>query len=331
MPGLLSDLIDPAQGNGLMSFAANLAQRGHSPGLKQLGGAYQATREQMQAQQEYARKQKLQGLQDQVIKGYGDESVLRQIGILSPEALAQVLGRALMPTSEQLPAADLQYLNRINQDRAAKGQPPIGLEDYIKDYKQNYGTSSQVVQLPDGTFSIISTGNRAGVNSTNLPGAPAQFSETLQGRIEYSKTFQRMAAELEGTFSKQAIDAKDTLVLLDSAEKLLKQRPTASGTGAVWDAAAGFFGVADAGADTAATLDIVAAKLLSKVPRFEGPQSDKDIDQYRAASGRLNDRTLPVNVRMAALNEMRELAKRQAKNTGASDPLAAEAKRRGLE
>ncbi|MFE6189977.1 hypothetical protein ACFQ6U_36855, partial [Streptomyces sp. NPDC056465] len=69
----------------------------------------------------------------------------------------------------------------------------------------------------------------------------------------------------------------------------------------------GAFNVSTEGAKATAGLNVLAAKLVGKVPRFEGPQSDKDVMLYRQAAGDLANPQLPVGTRMAALQTMRDL------------------------
>jgi len=106
----------------------------------------------------------------------------------------------------------------------------------------------------------------------------------------------------------------------DRALELLKLGPTASGIGALADSGAAFFGQATPGAKIAAQLDIISAGMIKNVPRFEGPQSDKDVDQYKSAAGRVGDRTLPVEIRMAAAEEVKSLAQKASEQQGKSFP-----------
>ena len=45
------------------------------------------------------------------------------------------------------------------------------------------------------------------------------------------------------------------------------------------------------------------------VPRFEGPQSDKDTASYKEAAGQLADASLPTEIRKAAGKEVLRLMK----------------------
>lgn len=83
--------------------------------------------------------------------------------------------------------------------------------------------------------------------------------------------------------------------------------PTGSGIGAVYDAAAGFFGATPAGAAEADSLKVVAARLTQRIPRFEGPQSDKDLALYKQAAGDAGNEKLPRLRRIAAIKTMRSI------------------------
>lgn len=62
-----------------------------------------------------------------------------------------------------------------------------------------------------------------------------------------------------------------------------------------------------AGAPEAARLKVVGGNLTSLVPRFEGPQSDRDTQAYREMAGQIGDDTIPVPQRLAALNQVETL------------------------
>jgi hypothetical protein len=47
--------------------------------------------------------------------------------------------------------------------------------------------------------------------------------------------------------------------------------------------------------------------LVAKMPRMEGPQSDKDVALYRESAGRIGDSTIPIARRKAALETVKEL------------------------
>lgn len=103
---------------------------------------------------------------------------------------------------------------------------------------------------------------------------------------------------------------------VDRALELLKQGPTASGAGSLMDSTASFFGKSTKGADLASQLDTISGWLTSNVPRMEGPQSDKDVANYRIMAAAVGDRTKPVSQRIAAAEELKGLQAKYAELNG---------------
>ncbi|WP_329762629.1 hypothetical protein [Stenotrophomonas maltophilia] len=157
--------------------------------------------------------------------------------------------------------------------------------------------------------------------------APALQQVETQGAIDRAAGTAQVEAGAERQKKNQAImrDARETLSLLDQAETLLN---TASGGSAqaARDSVLGAFNVSTEGAKATAGLNVLAAKLVGKVPRFEGPQSDKDVMLYRQAAGDLANPQLPVGTRMAALQTMRDLNTVYANSPQLGSPQAAPAR-----
>ena len=99
-------------------------------------------------------------------------------------------------------------------------------------------------------------------------------------------------------------------------------RPTGSGIGSVVDTVGGWAGVSMPGAAEAADLRVVAGQLISKVPRFEGPQSDKDTALYRQMAAEAGNEKTPIATRLSAVRKMREVYGRYER--GESGRLAGE-------
>jgi hypothetical protein len=114
----------------------------------------------------------------------------------------------------------------------------------------------------------------------------------------------------------QGKSATEAIAAVDRARQLLKQGPTASGIGQLVDSGMNFLGQTSKGAEAAAALDVVAGDLTRSIPRMEGPQSDRDVEQYRIQAGRAADRTTPVPQRLAALDEVERLNRKYASLNG---------------
>lgn len=94
------------------------------------------------------------------------------------------------------------------------------------------------------------------------------------------------------------------------AESLLTNKakpPTGSGVGAAYDTAAGWVGMNPAGSVEAQKLKAVGGALVSKMPRMEGPQSDRDVALYKEMAGMVGDASVPIERRVAALEEVKSI------------------------
>lgn len=122
------------------------------------------------------------------------------------------------------------------------------------------------------------------------------------------------SATFEKTQALQQQQQKDLTLAIGELEKATKDgglidQSTGSGLGRATDVAASFVGKATPGAIAIAKLKPIADLTLKMVPRFEGPQSDKDTQSYKEAAGQLADASLPTNIRKAAGREVLRLMK----------------------
>lgn len=101
----------------------------------------------------------------------------------------------------------------------------------------------------------------------------------------------------------------------------LLEQSTGSGIGRAYDASAAFFGQATEGAKAAAALAPIADLVLKMVPRFEGPQSDKDTQSYKEAAGQLANSGLPNETRREAAKVIIRLMKERGEQFGMTDQM----------
>jgi len=135
----------------------------------------------------------------------------------------------------------------------------------------------------------------------------AQAAGTATGRAQVERASQ--ANEIAGVIAE-----------LEQAVKPggLIDRSTGSGAGALADVAAGFVGIGTPGAVAIGKLQPIADMVLKIVPRFEGPQSDKDTASYKEAAGKLADPATPNNIRRAAANEILRILRDRKGRLGSS-------------
>lgn len=154
------------------------------------------------------------------------------------------------------------------------------------------------VELADGSIGVMDLGTGeitpARVGGQVAKGKPSAFAEkTAAQRKQLGVDLDRTIGELTEVTKKGG--------LIDQA--------TGSGIGRAIDVSAGFFGQATPGAIAIGKLAPIADMVLKMVPRFEGPQSDKDTRSYKEAAGQLADPTLPNEIRKQAALQIVRLMK----------------------
>lgn len=121
-----------------------------------------------------------------------------------------------------------------------------------------------------------------------------------------------------GDLQKKADSANVMGSLTDKARTILKE---GDATGSILGATGAFgkrlVGTSDKSTRANAALDVIAGNLTSAVPRMEGPQSDADRAFYKEQAGKVNDKTLPLEDRLASLNAIDEI---NAKYAGINTP-----------
>lgn len=171
---------------------------------------------------------------------------------------------------------------------------------------------TQQVTMSDGTIGIMNmdTGQvtPASLGGAPVKGKPSAFAEkTAIQRNQLMTDLDRTIAELEDAAKPKGLIAQST----------------GSGAGRLIDVGAAFIGEATPGAIAASRLAPIADMVLKMVPRFEGPQSDKDTKSYKEAAGQLADTSLPTKIRQAAATEIVRLM-RARKNQFVTQEMAAE-------
>lgn len=129
-------------------------------------------------------------------------------------------------------------------------------------------------------------------------------AETAKGTAEETK--KRLADE------KRAKDIEFAVKEVEAAAKPggLIDQSTGSYIGNLVDTAAQAVGMGTYGAIANAQMKPVADLVLKLVPRFEGPQSDKDTQSYKDAAGDLANPNLPASVKRAAATQIVTLLKK---------------------
>ena len=124
----------------------------------------------------------------------------------------------------------------------------------------------------------------------------------------YEKTQQAEKATVRGL--DEAMLNIDQLLGTKEKPGLLYQA-TGSGIGAIVDMGANLVGKATTGAIANAKIQPLSDAILKMVPRFEGPQSDKDTASYKSAAGDLANPNLPIALKIEAAKIIRDIFTRR--------------------
>ena len=201
---------------------------------------------------------------------------------------------AARPVGQPVPApgaAPVQAAPRIGMAPARAAQPTVAFAPNA------VGPTGQAVQSnqPNVVQTAAGPVQLSGKERQKLAGATLEAQQKKeQGMSGLGETI---------TEARQILTGTDPLTGTPGQKPL----PTASGAGSLVDYLGNIGGVAPRGQNEAKRLEVIAAILTSKVPRMEGPQSDRDVELYKKAAGDAGNSGLPISTRLAALDTMQKL------------------------
>jgi hypothetical protein len=222
----------------------------------------------------------------QVFSRRTGQAVGEQVPFKPERPAAPPAPEAKTPTQREYETAVSQgYKGTIldfKRDVAAAGRAPV-------QPRQEPAPRTQQVTMADGRLGIMNMDTGV-VTPSTVGGAPAMARPTAFG--------EKAAAQRK----QLTVDIDRAITELTDATKKggLIDQSTGSGIGRAIDIGAGFVGKATPGAIAGGKLAPIADMVLKMVPRFEGPQSDKDTRSYKEAAGQLADTSLPNEIRKQA-------------------------------
>lgn len=273
-------------------------------------------------------RQRVFGIQQQNIKLAGDwEKARIAVQQASPEAANKFLGEFNAANNTNYGLRDLNGpAPQIDVNTGRVTQPSI--------------SQGAVQPQPTGAYNTaalspeVERGIREGAVKANIDpdfavrafnSSPRETQEAIIGQLTanqlQSKTplpnesptaFANRQKKVQEEQAKEVTKGVDALkvynIIKPVADALSKA--TNSGLGSTIDSVAQFFGYATEGAIGTAQLRILSDRLLKAIPRFEGPQSDRDVESYKEAAGSLANDKLPREMRQAAFQTILDLNKK---------------------
>jgi hypothetical protein len=304
-------------------------------------GGYEASRQQNQ-QMELGQLQQMSALQGILSKARAEQENEQLKGMLAggtdpKQAIAKLLAsgnpraieiaaklhsllpkpveeRVVSPGSVLLGPDNKPIYNAPFAPRADKGE-----------WSDTYDLDGVKVQKNSVTGEIRTAVSRPPqVRVTNEPAPIIQTDEQGNTRLydrsgnlirDLGKTG-KPSAEVTKTREAQIKLGRDVNEAILGLERISKkggdlEKATGSGIGAAVDVAAGVFGVGTEGAQANARIKPIFDQVLKMVPRFEGPQSDKDTQSYKDAAGQLAAPNIPTSVKAEAAKTILAIMKRR--------------------
>lgn len=307
-------LMKPVENERLKLLAAQLAQSqqgDYSPVRTPMEGIARALGQVVGAYSTKKQYDTLDAKQTERSKAVaGELSKITQSGAKGSEAIAALLASQNPDVQEYAGQLQMQQM----QNQLGLGDTPANIQEWNlynqmapEDQKRylDMKRNPQFLNLGD-RFTNPSSG-------TTLPkGIPPEQQPNFQAEQERAKTIGKGQGAAEMEQDKKALQATGVVDMLDEAEKLLPEA-TGSGIGAMVQKGKQFIGSSDEATQTNKRLELLSGWLVANVPRMEGPQSNFDVLNYKAMAADIGNPAIPVEDRMAALKQLREL---QGKYTG---------------
>ena len=223
---------------------------------------------------------------------------------------------SLPPTPPQPPAPAPFTLGQGQQRFGPDGQPIASVPP--KPDQPAGGTPYFTpVQTAQGIYAFNArTGQMELVRPGGAPVVGAAADPNLQRNLSAAKATGTVEGQstAERRFNMQGIGgiiqtADDILsgVKREGGVTVPAAKPTGSGVGAAVDYVGGLVGMSPSGSLQAQQLKALGGALTAKMPRMQGPQSDRDVVLYRQMAAEIGDPTVPIARRKAALDTVKQL------------------------
>jgi hypothetical protein len=304
--------------------------------------AYQQ-RQQKTAQQNIADALRLSKGGEQTVYGAGMEGPTMEVKQVAPDtnaAIAQLLrpNATAMETNlggklleRQFKEPKWEKVERLN----AKGDTVAGMVD-VNSPQPELTFREIGVSKPSLTQKDILDFRDRGINvgggmpSSGMPMVDAQGGGQVSGDAKYlpanlptyeynprlsPQQNRELAGKFEADLQKNIKNAKSAFNAIKDVSEILGSNAPSSGRGEnIITGVREFFGRGGEASKTDAQLKVLEQQLVQQVPRFEGPQSDKDVASYKAAAGDVGNPNIPIASRMGALQVLIDLNKKYYPN-----------------
>jgi hypothetical protein len=258
-----------------------------------------------------------------------ESAYAKAIGARSPQgqALAPLLAKQLMrePKFEKIEQYDPKTGNTmvgmidVNSPNPESTYRPVGVSKPAMSAKDVAELRDKGINIGGGGMPTGGMPMAGGGQPTKVTG-DARYIPTNLPTYEYDPTLPPATnRELQGKFAqdlqKSVKNAKDAFGSIKAVSEILRTNEPSSGLAEnIMTGTREIFGGGGKQSQADSKLKVLGQKLVQQVPRFEGPQSDKDVASYQAAAGDIGNANKPIGARLAALQVLVDLNKKYYPN-----------------
>jgi hypothetical protein len=257
-----------------------------------------------------------------------ESAYAKAIGSRSPQgqALAPMLAKQLMrePKFEKIEQYDPKTGNTmvgmidVNSPNPEATYRPVGVSKPAMSQKDILELRDRGINVGGGipTGGVAMGGGQGGGQVTG----DAKYLPANLPTYEYNPRLspqqnRELAGKFEADLQKNVKNAKSAFNAIKNVSEILGSNAPSSGRGEnIITGVREFFGRGGEASKTDAQLKVLEQQLVQQVPRFEGPQSDKDVASYKAAAGDVGNPNIPIASRMGALQVLIDLNKKYYPN-----------------
>lgn len=220
-------------------------------------------------------------------------------------------GKTIAATMSRIQQLTPQIFNQITS--GAAGTPPAPVSGAV-------GTAGGAVRpgapAPGKATAPVAPGAVPTGGGGSLLAQQAQIPASIETAETVKRAELKVPAEERGKVAAREVAKQgfaDSTYPLLSAVRQEISRSTGSAVGAGVDEMARMIGATTKGQEAIAKLNVLAGPIKMNIPRFEGAQSDRDVQEYARQAGDFANPKLTVRERLAALDAMETLLKKYDK------------------
>lgn len=238
---------------------------------------------------------------------------------LTPETKQAYYMQKLMPNmmggyGYQAPASqrEYEYYKKLSPEQQAQY---LGL-------KRNIAGEGGIVR-ETGNIDTLRGYGQAGARKTGMEQTAKNVSDlNYKPEIAKETTKQEAIGKKQGSEAVNVITASQTNEIIQEAKKILPQATSGIFQRGV-SGSASLAGISTSMDQADRQLQILGGKLTSSVPRFEGPQSNYDVELYKKMAGDIANPNVPYKSRLAAIKEIEKLNNKYMKKSPAKSQAPA--------